>query len=114
SEGWTKRDTSHKDAGSPRDKHSAEGAPSRNFIQQIIDEDNRTGKFQGRVHTRFPPERNGSLHVGHARSICLWDDLHRPTIAGIRRRGTPPEPSAGMFRIFRLLRMFLRWGKMLS
>jgi glutaminyl-tRNA synthetase len=42
-----------------------------NFIEEIVEEDNRTGKWQGRVHTRFPPEPNGYLHIGHAKSICL-------------------------------------------
>ena len=42
-----------------------------NFITKIIDEDNRSSKWGGRVHTRFPPEPNGYLHIGHAKSICL-------------------------------------------
>ena len=42
-----------------------------NFITKIIDEDNKVGKWNNRVHTRFPPEPNGYLHIGHAKSICL-------------------------------------------
>jgi len=43
----------------------------KNFIYEIIDEDIRTNKWGGRVHTRFPPEPNGYLHIGHAKAICL-------------------------------------------
>jgi glutaminyl-tRNA synthetase len=44
---------------------------SKNFIYEIIDEDLKTNKWNGKVHTRFPPEPNGYLHIGHAKSICL-------------------------------------------
>ena len=44
---------------------------AKNFIQRIIDEDNESEKWDNRVHTRFPPEPNGYLHIGHAKSICL-------------------------------------------
>ena len=45
--------------------------PTSHFITDIIDADKSEGKFDGRVHLRFPPEPNGYLHIGHAKSICL-------------------------------------------
>jgi glutaminyl-tRNA synthetase len=55
----------------PDKKESSPSSVPVHFIQAAIAEDNKTGRFDRRVHTRFPPEPNGYLHIGHAKSICL-------------------------------------------
>ncbi len=69
------------------------GTVPSNFIRNIIEEDNRTGKWGGRVETRFPPEPNGYLHIGHAKSICLNFGLARDYngICHLRFDDTNPE-----------------------
>jgi len=71
------RPNTHRDHGKGKTETGASGAGSTeasrslDFIRGIVTEDLKTNKWNGRVHTRFPPEPNGYLHIGHAKSICL-------------------------------------------
>ncbi len=68
----SKQPHEHLSAAPPEaDDQQAGESSSLNFVEQIVEEDMQSGKWAGRVLTRFPPEPNGYLHIGHAKSICL-------------------------------------------
>ena len=84
-------------------------AASLNFIQKIIEGDEKTGKFDGRVHTRFPPEPNGYLHIGHAKSICLNFGLAAQYGAESNLRFDDTNPAAEEVEYVESIKESIRW-----
>ena len=95
----------------PRDGDSAEGVATsgRDFIRQIVVEDRQAGKHEGRVHTRFPPEPNGYLHIGHAKAICLAFGLAEEHDGLCNLRMDDTNPTTESVEYVRAIKDDVRW-----
>jgi len=82
---------------------------SVDFVRGIIADDNRSGKFDGRVMTRFPPEPNGYLHIGHAKSICLNFGVAAEFGGACNLRFDDTNPSKEEAEFVRSIQEDVRW-----
>ncbi len=92
-----------------KDYHIMAENGHRHFIQRIIDKDNETGKFENRVHTRFPPEPNGYLHIGHAKAICLNFEMAKEYGGKCNLRFDDTNPIAEEEEFVRSIQEDVKW-----
>ena len=88
---------------------TAEARPSLDFVREAVAEDLRTGRFDGRVVTRFPPEPNGFLHIGHAKAICLDFGIAAAHGGACHLRFDDTNPMKEENRFVEAIKRDLRW-----
>ena len=88
---------------------TAEAKPSLDFVREAVAEDLRTGRFDGRVVTRFPPEPNGFLHIGHAKAICLDFGVAAANNGTCHLRFDDTNPMKEEDRFVDAIRRDIRW-----
>jgi glutaminyl-tRNA synthetase len=98
-----------KDKITDHKKSDMESPERRNFVRDIVEEDLKTDKFGRMVHTRFPPEPNGYLHIGHAKSICLNFGLARDYKGLCNLRFDDTNPTKEESEYVESIKLDVRW-----